>query len=393
MEMNKLGKKIAVAGICACLAMTGLTGCGAKEDKVLVKVDDATGSYGLVNFILRYNQAQMQSLYGSFMGEDMWSSYGETAKTSSVESLEDLLLIEAHMEEYGVSLSDEDKTKISDAAKAFMDSNEEDVLKAMSATTENVERFLSLTTIQSRVYDKIIAEADTNVSDEEAAQKTVEYVLFSTGSSMDEEGNSVEMTDEEKAEKKEKAEKLLEAVKGGQEMAEALTELGEDRSPTTSSYGADNGYLADEVKEAADKLEDGQVADSVIETDGGYYVVKMVTTFDEEATERQKETILAQRKSDHYSEVLEGWKAEAKITTDSDLLKELTFDDTFQLKIPETEAVSETENVTEAAETESEEAVTETEVIETESEETVTETETTETESEETATETESETK
>ncbi len=380
MEMNKLGKRIAAAGLCACLAMTGLTGCGAKEDKVLVKVDDTTGSYGLVNFILRYNQAQMQSLYGSFMGEDMWTSYGETAKTSSVESLEDLFVIEDHMDDYGVSLSEEDQTKISDATKAFIDSNEEDTLKAMSATPENIERFLSLTTIQRRVYDQIIAEADTNVADDEAAQKTVEYVLFSIGSSVDAEGNPVEMTDEEKAEKKEKAEKLLEAVKGGQDMAEALKELGEDRSPTTSSYGADNGYLADEVKEAADTLKDGQVADHVIETDGGYYVLKMVTTFDEEATAKQKETIIAQRKSEHYSEVLEGWKAEAKITTDSDLLKEMTFDDTFQVKGPETEATSETESA--AAETESEETTTEA-APETESEEATTEA----------AAETESETK
>ncbi|MFQ9153581.1 MAG: hypothetical protein ACLR6B_21515 [Blautia sp.] len=69
------------------------------------------------------------------------------------------------------------------------------------------------------------------------------------------------MSDEDKAAKKEAAQKLLDAVKGGEDMADALTELGEDRSPVTSSYGTDNGTLNDTLKEAADKLSDGEVAD------------------------------------------------------------------------------------------------------------------------------------
>ena len=325
---NKLGKKLAMASLCACLAATSLTGCGAKEEETVITVDDSKASYGLVNLMLRYNQAQMQSFYGAFMGEDMWTTYGETAKESVVENLEELMLLEDHMEEYQVSLSDEEKTKIADVAKAFVDSNDEKVTKAMSATTQNVERMLTLYTIQTKMYDAIIADVDTNVTDEEAAQKTVQYVLFSTAGSTDEEGNTVDMTDEEKAAKKSQAEQLLEAVKGGQDMAEALKEIDENRSPVTSSYGTDNGTLSDTLKEASEKLSDGEVAD-LIETDGGYYVLQMVTTFDKEKTESQKETILSQRKSDKYTEVTNGWKESAAISTDSDLLSELTFEDTF----------------------------------------------------------------
>ena len=346
---NKLGKKLAMASLCACLAATSLTGCGAKEEETVITVDDSKASYGLVNLMLRYNQAQMQSFYGAFMGEDMWTTYGETAKESVVENLEELMLLEDHMEEYQVSLSDEEKTKIADVAKAFVDSNDEKVTKAMSATTQNVERMLTLYTIQTKMYDAIIADVDTNVTDEEAAQKTVQYVLFSTAGSTDEEGNTVDMTDEEKAAKKSQAEQLLEAVKGGQDMAEALKEIDENRSPVTSSYGTDNGTLSDTLKEASEKLSDGEVAD-LIETDGGYYVLQMVTTFDKEKTESQKETILSQRKSDKYTEVTNGWKESAAISTDSDLLSELTFEDTFEMKQDETESETGTteEAVTEA---------------------------------------------
>ncbi|MEF2851123.1 MAG: peptidylprolyl isomerase [Lachnospiraceae bacterium] len=356
--MNKLGRKLLVAGLCACMAAASLTGCGSKAGKAAVTVGDDTASLGLVNLMLRYNQAQMQSLYASFMGDNMWETYGETTKNNVVESIENMFLMEQHMSDYGVSITDEDKTKITDAAGKFIETNDEKTMKAMNATQENVERLLTLYTVQSRMYNAIIADVDTNVSDEEAAQKTVKYVLFSTAGSTDEDGNSVEMSDEDKAAKKEAAQKLLDAVKGGEDMADALTELGEDRSPVTSSYGTDNGTLNDALKEAADKLSDGEVADELIETDGGYYVLQMVTTFDEEKTNEQKDTIISQRKSDLYTTTLDGWKEDAKISTDSDLLATLGFTDTYQMKETETETSTETAAETAATEAASE-AVTE----------------------------------
>lgn len=372
--MNKLWRKVLTAGICTCMAATALTGCAPKADKTAVTVGDEKVNLGLVNLMLRINQAQMQTYYGAYMGEDMWANYGETTKDSVVENIENMILMEQHMDEYGESITDDEKKKISDAAKAFIESNDEKTVKAMNATTENVERFLTLYTVQSKMYDAIVADVDREVSDEEAAQKTVQYVLFSTAGSTDEEGNSVEMSDEDKAAKRELAEKLLEAVKGGQDMAEALKELGEDRSPVSSSFGTDNGTISDALREAAEGLSDGEVADSLVETDGGYYVLQMVTTFDEEKTEAQKDTIVSERINTLYTDTLNGWKEDTAISTDSDLLATLSFVDTYELKVDETEAetsdAGESENAatetaqseagaTEAAESESEAGTTE----------------------------------
>ena len=58
------------------MAAASLTGCGSKAGKAAVTVGDDTASLGLVNLMLRYNQAQMQSLYASFMGDNMWETYG-----------------------------------------------------------------------------------------------------------------------------------------------------------------------------------------------------------------------------------------------------------------------------------------------------------------------------
>ena len=281
-------------------------------------------------------------------------------------------------------------------------------LRPMSADQETVERAMTLYTINQKVYISVISEADTEVSDEEAAQKTVRYVFFSTGSTTDEEGNTVEMTDEEKEEVRATAQQVLDAVKSGTSMDDALEEAGEDRTSITASYGEDNGSLSDTLKEAANELtEDGQAADSLIEIDTGYYVLQMESMFDEEATETRKDEIVSERRSDHYTEVTDGWREDTEITVNEDLLAQLDFDDTWQLVTEETETettaetAAETSTETTAAETTDETSAesAESETAENTETETTAETETetaaesaSETETEETAAETESET-
>lgn len=398
-------KKLLAAGTAFCLAAGILSGCSSEADAsdVVASVGDTDIELGLVNFLMRYNQAQLQTTYGAYLGEDYWQNYGADSRTSILENIETMVLSEQHMEDYGVSLTEEEETAISDAAAAFMEGNEEDVLTAMSADQETVERAMTLYTINQKVYTAVIAETDTEVSDEEAAQKTVRYVFFSTGSTTDEEGNTVEMTDEEKEEVRATAQQVLDAVKSGTSMDDALEEAGEDRTSITASYGEDNGSLSDTLKEAANELtEDGQVADSLIEIDTGYYVLQMESMFDEEATETRKDEIVSERRSDHYTEVTDGWREDTEITVNEDLLAQLDFDDTWQLVTEETETETAAETTAETStettdETSAEPA--ESETAESAETETTAETETetaaesaSETETEETADETESET-
>lgn len=67
--------------------------------------------------------------------------------------------------------------------------------------------------------------------------------------------------------------------------------------------------------EAADALEEGGVTGLVEGTDG-YYVAKVTSLFDEEATSQKKEEIISQRQSEKYNEVLDGWREDAEITVD-----------------------------------------------------------------------------
>ena len=60
-----------------------------------------------------------------------------------------------------------------------------------------MERYLTLAMIQNRMHTAIIADADTNVTDEEANTSFYSYVKVSKQSHTDEDGNTVEYTDTE----------------------------------------------------------------------------------------------------------------------------------------------------------------------------------------------------
>lgn len=343
--MNKLGKKLVTAGLCVCVAAAALTGCAkVNGDAVVATLDGEKISMGLANLMVRYNQAQMEANLGAMFGEDMWNTdlmgngtpYGITLKTQIMDSLEEMLILEKHMEEYKVTISDEEKKKIEDSAKKFMEENSAETLEAMTATQENVARMLTLNTVQNKMKTAIVKDVDANVSDDEAAQKTINYVLFSTADTTDAEGKAVAMTDDEKKAAKENAQKLLDAVKGGKAMEEALKEIDEEKTVSSGSYGKDDTSLKDELKTAADKLKDGETADSLVETDGGYYVLQMKTTFDEEATQSKKDSIVSQRKTDKYNEVYNGWKEKVKFELKQSVWDKVDFIDKITVKQTET---------------------------------------------------------
>ena len=249
-------KKGLAMGLGVCMAASVLTGCGKGKEldtaAAAAALDGEEISAGLVNFFLRYQQAEFESSYGawlqSYYGTDIWNvdlsgtgtSYGETFKNDVINSLERLLLAEKHMGDYSVELTDEEKTAITQAAQEFMESNEEEVLEKMSATQENAERLLTLYTIQNKMETQMSADVDTEVSDEEAAQRTVSYVRFTAETESDTEEAEAETETEAGSESETEA------------AAEAETEAAETENETAPAEDATEASL---TEAAADKTE------------------------------------------------------------------------------------------------------------------------------------------
>lgn len=481
-EIMKKGlKKAAVIGLSAGLALTSLAGCSKKEkfdtEATAITVNGDTISAGVVNFAVRYNQAGYESLYMSLgltdpFSQDLYgngSTMGEDVKTQLATQLSRAVMAEQKMGDYEVSLSDDEKEQIKAAAAAFVEANDAEVLEDIGVTEASVERYMELTVIQSRVEKGMSADVDTEVSDEEAAQRKIQYVLFTPESETEEstedttEEGTEEVTEEEateaeteeaaEAETEEKAaetegetavltenettktqaaketesetqaeteetseteevtevvaeadtteadteavseadateaeseaaetetetedpetaaakerarvhaEELLAKLKDGADFEEAAEEVG--KTANTTTFGSD--YSLTELVEATDGLADDTLVETPIETANGYYVVKLVSQLDRDATDNKKETIVNQRKQECISNLYEEWEEAGEVSVDAEVMATITFD--YHLTQP-------TEAETEAAETEAGAAETETAESETEAAESETE--------------------
>ena len=255
--------------------------------------------------------------------------------------------------------------------------------------------------IQSKMYDPMIADVDTEVSDEEAQQSSISYVQVSTeGTETDENGETVELTDEEKAEKKEIAQTFLDRLNASEDPAtadfsdlrteindelnaqrraeEAAADTAEDGTDAAedstdeiyltaseTTFGADDEDLDEALKEAAQTLSDGQVYAEVIEGENAYYVVRMNSVLDREATDSQKETIVQERQAEAYSNQLDTWVEESDISvkrawnklevTDYDLYT-MTVDTSEESTDGTTDSTSDSESSTEGTDSTSAES-------------------------------------
>ncbi|MGF0033413.1 peptidyl-prolyl cis-trans isomerase [Bariatricus sp. SGI.154] len=324
-------RKILVLAMAGMMAVTSLTGCGSlKEDDVAVTVNDKEITAGVANFYARYVQAQYETYYSAYLGDDMWNSeasegktYEESVKDSVLKELETMVLLEEHMDEYEVSLSDEEKEVIDKSVKEFDEANALDDKELVSGSKETVKRIMTLMAIQQKMKDAIQAGVDTEVSDEEAAQKSMQYVLFSY-TSTDENGESVDLTDEEKAEVKNQATAFAEGAKAAEDFSAYATEQGAEAK--TATFDAESTSPSEDLIKAADALEEGGVTD-VIETDTGCYVAKVTSLLDREATDSKKQTIISEREQQLYTDTCDEWLDKAEIKVHESVWKKIDFSD------------------------------------------------------------------
>ena len=197
------------------------------------------------------------------------------------------------------------------------------------------------------MYQAIVADVDTNVSDEECAQKTFSYVRVSKTPGTD---DTESKTDEEAAAKaKDQAQQILdEALSGSTEDPLQTAAEAHDASKATCSYGAkdlqsedDNStYLDMAVLEAADKLGEGEYSQTLIDTDKYYYVIRMDSLDDKDAAERERQSIISDRKQALYDETLNGYKDAAQWSVDEKAWEPVNFDTIYSKALQQTDGDS-----------------------------------------------------
>lgn len=335
--------RIAACILSGVMAASVLAGCGSvNKNAVVATFDETEISLGVPNFAARLQQAYSDDMYSYYFGGSAWESdlsgtgvtMQEDVKNSVMDSMFEMYTLEAHMEDYGVTLSEEEQTKITETASAFIEANSKKALKELGADQEIVEEYLRLMTIQAKMHEAIIADVDTNVSDEEANTSAYSYVRVSKTTYTDADGNTVEYTEEEQ-------EALAETVAAfAAEAKEGTLEDAADAyayTVSTGNFTADDETLDAAVLTALQGLEEGSVSDA-IDTENAYYVVRLDAKTDAAATEATRNSIISEREDALYEEVLSGWQAEHTWEVKESVWKEVAFDRLFTTVEPTNEA-------------------------------------------------------
>lgn len=334
--MMRLRKGAAIAAAAGALAAMTVTGCSGSLDTeaVVMTIGDEEVTLGVANFYARLTQAQYETYYLSMMSgmtaEDMWNqeyegaTTEETTKEGLLESLQNMYLISQHAEEYDISLTEDEQKAITEAAEQFDADNTDEAKDVVSGYKKDIEKYLELVTIQNKMDSVMRDGVDEEVSDEEAAQKAMNYVFLSY-TTTDDSGTTLALGDDEKAALKTTAEDLVEQVRNGEEMADVAEQSSLTVQEATFD-GESTTYDADLIAAADALAEVGDVTD-VIETDGGLYVAQLTSLLDRDATDAKKDEIVEERRQEQYNSLLEEWKEAADIEVNEKVWNKIDFID------------------------------------------------------------------
>jgi len=321
--MKKFAKRIAAAGLVLMMAFGALTGCNqqaSEQSKTLLFQYDGTDVYldeAWVYALLA--RSTYESAYAGMFGDDMWTmqvsvdeegnpvDFQDMVKGSIISQIKQIIILTNKAEELGVSLTAEEKANAKQAAEIFCDKAEgKAILKAAGANEKLIAKIYEENALASKVQKEAVKDVDTNVSDDEARQTSVFKLVFGLNKT-DDEGKTVEMTDDEKAEQLAKAQEALAQIQDGSTTIEKLAETLSLTATAKETYGAGESLAGEEFEAAMAALKDGEIAPEVLETENSYIVAKLVAYTDAEATAAEKENIIAEREYELFQEVYEEW--------------------------------------------------------------------------------------
>ena len=328
-------KALVAAMLVICMAL-GMTGCASKPldgSQSVAMVGEKEVSLGEVNFLLRYQQVQMESYYESMLGQGIYEMdlygtglpYGEEFKADVMEQMQEYYVLEAKAAEYGIALTEEETAAITDAAAAFLAANEDYTKEQMTADQATVERVLTLMTINSKMTAAIKAEADVTVTDEEAVQRGFSYVSMSK---LDAEGEVLSEADLQAA--KDKLAAVRASVEAGNTMDAAAVENGLTSYP--GNYGDATEVFYDEALIAALKETSEGAVTEIVETEKELYLAVVTADVDEEATASRRETILNTKQTEYFNNILKAWVEEYPLNVNASVWETVVFDRSYELK-------------------------------------------------------------
>nr|WP_288973755.1 peptidylprolyl isomerase [uncultured Shuttleworthia sp.] len=335
--MKRIFASLAALGLAGALLISG---CGINAKANLIKVSQGEGiELGYGNFVARLMQAQYDASYRSYYGDSYWttdmSGKGKTleqqVKETVADSLKQQYVARQHAADFNISISEEESKKIGEAADKFLAANSEEAVRQLGAERDYVVRFFEDQYYYYHVEQALEGQADTTVSDEEANQKKFSYVKFAFQSTDSSTGKTSQVTEEQKADLMKQA-KTLSTSADFDTTAKQMKQTVQTANYGKSDVGDKSYKLPQAVLTALEGMEVGKVSDVVTVDNDGYYVLRLDSLSDADATAAKKKTLENKKKTEHAEEVFKQWENEDGMTLNEAAWSKVKFNSLFQTK-------------------------------------------------------------
>ncbi|KSV57865.1 peptidylprolyl isomerase [Acetivibrio ethanolgignens] len=311
-----------IIGLVFCLL---LTGCGRKkageEGAKEISKDAVMMAVGEDNVSAQEAMAYLYLLkqqYEAGMGEEVWSyqlsedkTLEDYAREAVISNLTQLKIMCQQAAKEGIELDEEESYEAKKAAQQIIKTAGKADRERFRLEEEVLTRIYADNTLAAKLFDVTTGQVDTNITDEEARQITVQYLLVSTG----------DMDKAQKEVAREQAEKLLKEAKKASSFLNFAT-TNSDSEEIELTFGRE--HLPEGFGQEAMELRTGEFS-PVIEGEKGYYIVYCIADFDEDATTNRKEVIIEERRDKLFREKYKEWSENYKVVISTALWDELLF--------------------------------------------------------------------
>mgnify|MGYP001039571467 CR=1 FL=1 len=246
--------------------------------------------------------------YEQALGSQIWqASYnGETLEANIKETvLARLARIKAMnllAGKYGITLSDTELDNAARAAQIYYESLNDKERELLKTDEKLLCRMYEEYALAGKVYQYLIADINPEISDDEARTITVQHILIKTYS-LNDQGERVPYSEEGRKEAYRRASEALTKAREGEEFMGLIAEYSEDNNP---SYSFGKGTMEPAFEEAAFNLGTDEIS-GIVESEHGYHIIKCISTFDKDETDRNKVKIVEQRRKEVFNEEYSGF--------------------------------------------------------------------------------------
>lgn len=246
--------------------------------------------------------------YEQALGNQIWqTSYegetlGENLKETVLARVARIKAMNLLAEKYGISLSAEECSNAAKAAGQYYGTLNDRERELLAVDEKLLCTMYEEYALAGKVYEYLIADINPEISDDEARTITVQHILIKTYT-LNEEGERVPYPEQAKQEAYQKACEALGRARDEEDFVGLIAEYNED---SNSSYSFGKGMMDAAFEDAAFNLGTGEISD-VVETEHGYHIIKCISTFDRDETDRNKVKIVEQRRKEVFNEEYSGF--------------------------------------------------------------------------------------